>query len=94
MDIDSDNENEHTGGTLNEENHNSMQHDFSKLETKIVHNSKIHCRHGNNLDLAVNDYVFHLYFQNFNGISLNDESEEFLDETTILKELGSSLVSG
>eukprot|EP00957_Ditylum_brightwellii_P051109 3875079-Ditylum_brightwellii.AAC.2 len=40
----------------------------------------------------VNDGIFCCYFQNFNGINLNNNGAEFLDELAVLKELGASLI--
>eukprot|EP00957_Ditylum_brightwellii_P093153 7092460-Ditylum_brightwellii.AAC.1 len=70
------------------------QYDLSKLGAELGTDSIIQCTNGNNLDLAINDNVFRLYFQIFNGITLNNDSAEFLDEMTILRELGCSIVQG
>eukprot|EP00957_Ditylum_brightwellii_P080300 6107549-Ditylum_brightwellii.AAC.1 len=67
---------------------------FSTLEIQIDHTSKINCRYGNNLDLTITDEVFWLYYQNLNGITLNNDGAEFLDEMAVLKEMGCSLISG
>eukprot|EP00957_Ditylum_brightwellii_P129785 9900002-Ditylum_brightwellii.AAC.1 len=70
------------------------QYNLSKLGAEIGTDSIIRCTNGTNLDLAINDDAFRLYFQIFNGITLNNDSAEFLDEMTILMELGCSIVQG
>eukprot|EP00957_Ditylum_brightwellii_P172794 13154458-Ditylum_brightwellii.AAC.1 len=67
-------------------------YNFFNSAKGIGEGSLIKSTNGNNLDLATTDDVFRLHFQNFNGITLNNDSAEFLDEMTILKELGCSLV--
>eukprot|EP00957_Ditylum_brightwellii_P075530 5740985-Ditylum_brightwellii.AAC.1 len=76
------------------ENMATSAHKFCNLEAQIGHNSNIQCRHGNNLDLMVSDKAFRMYFQNYNGISLHNNGVEFLDELTVLKEIGTSLIEG
>eukprot|EP00957_Ditylum_brightwellii_P209767 15363166-Ditylum_brightwellii.AAC.1 len=69
-----------------------IKYEFYNSTTGIGEDSLVQSTNGNNLDLAITDDVFRLYFKNFNGITFNNDSAEFLDEMTILKELGCSLV--
>eukprot|EP00957_Ditylum_brightwellii_P066365 5037917-Ditylum_brightwellii.AAC.1 len=70
------------------------KHEFYKLGIEIGQERILQCRNGDNLDLEVTDDVFYLYFQNFNGINQNNSGADFLDELTILKDLGCSVVQG